>query len=251
MTQIPNHRQGAVITRAWGRSLLILIFACGWHAVYTTCASAEGFFDLYGGLSLSEKTNAAAQDFFPFTTPQPPSVNVTKQLDFDASGTFGVRGGYWVNPIPWVGGAVDLSFFQRKTEGARIDLVPLSFLLMLRYPVLMSDEYPKGRLQPYIGVGPSLFYSHASMDFDPPLGHVTHGNFFSDVGLDVRAGASWRASPHIALFVEYRFTHVTLDYKEEVCLGLIGCLADNPVKVTEHTIEGTLDTHHVLMGIRF
>jgi len=68
MTQIPNHRQGAVITQAWGRSLLITILAYGWHAVYTTCASAEGFFDLYGGLSLSEKTNAVAQDFLLFTT---------------------------------------------------------------------------------------------------------------------------------------------------------------------------------------
>jgi hypothetical protein len=244
------YHQNGIVAPLWRRSLLITIAACGWLAGYAACASAEGFFDLYGGLSFSEKTSAVAQDFFPSTSPQRPSANLTKQLDFGTTGTFGVRGGYWIAPLPWVGMAVDLSFFQRKAEGARIDLVPLSFLVMLRYPILTSDEFPKGRLQPYVGIGPSFFYSHASMDFDSPLGHVTHGNLFSDIGLDVRAGASWQASSHIAVFVEYRFTHVNLDYKEEQCLGL-SCLGSNPVTVTEHTIETTLDTHHILMGIRF
>lgn len=215
-----------------------------------TLVLAEPFFDLYGGWALSQKTDATREDFFPFTVPLPPSVKTTKQFQYDTSGTFGVRGGYWLESLPWLGGAMDLSFFQRKAEGAHIDLVPLSLLLMLRYPLITNNEFPKGKLQPYIGIGPSFFYSHSTMDFGPPLGQATHGNFFTDVGLDVRAGTSWQFHRAVAVFFEYRFTHVKLGYKEEHCIGL-SCLGNDPVTVTEHTIGTTINTHHFLMGIRF
>lgn len=121
---------------------------------------------------------------------------------------------------------------------------------MLRYPLVTNEEFPKGKLQPYVGIGPSFFYSHSTMDFGPPLSQATHGNFFSDIGLDMRAGTSWQFHRAVAAFFEYRFTHVKLSYKEERCIGL-SCVGDDPVRVTEHTIGTTLNTHHVLMGIRF
>lgn len=230
---------------------MIIVAACGWMAGNPTRAGAEAFFDLYGGVSLREESNASAQKFFPFTSPQPSPVSLTKRFDFGTSGTFGLRGGYWIERFPWLGGAVDLSFFQRRAEGADIDLVPLSLLLMLRYPLLTSEALSKGKLQPYIGIGPSFFYSHGSMDFSSPLGHVTHGNFFTDVGLDLRAGTSWKFSPNVALFVEYRFTHVNLDYTKEDCTPKFIFCSDDAATVVEHAIKIKLETHHLLMGIRF
>jgi len=206
--------------------------------------AAEGFLDFYGGWALAGKTDAVHQRL----VPPPPPGTVTKHLNFDASGTFGVRGGYWFEPFPWLGFAVDLSFFQRKAEAAHIDLVPLSLLLMLRYPLLTSEQFPKGQLQPYVGIGPSVFSSHTSIDFGPPFGGVNHGNVFGDGGVDVRAGLTWQAHKSFGLFWEYRFTHVNLDYQLETCPGLFTCTGPT---TTHSTTDLNLDTHHFLVGIRF
>ena len=105
-------------------------------------ASAEGFADLYGGIALGNSTDAAHQNFGdPSSFPSVPLGSTTKQLSFDSSGMVGVRGGYWLEPLPWLGLAADLSYFQRKAPSADIDLVPLSFLVMLRYPMLTSEQY--------------------------------------------------------------------------------------------------------------
>jgi hypothetical protein len=222
-------------------------------------ASAEGFVDLYGGFALGHSADAANQNFGdPFSFPSVPPGRTTKQLSFDSSGTFGVRGGYWLEPLPWLGLAADLSYFQRKAPSADIDLVPLSLLVMLRYPMLTSEQFPKGRLQPYVGVGPGLFYSHTSIDFGPPFGSVNHGSI-EDVGFDGRAGVAWELHKRFAMFLEYRFTHVNLGYEKKVCrprsfaeaLSLVCVFAENPPEVTVSTTETTLNTHHILIGIRF
>jgi len=223
-------------------------------------ASAEGFADLYGGFALGHSADAAHQNFGdPSSFPPVPLGSTTKQVSFDGSGTVGVRGGYWLEPLPWLGLAADLSYFQRKAPSADIDLVPLSFLVMLRYPMLTSEQFPKGRLQPYVGIGPGLFYSHTSIEFGPPFGSVNHGSFFDDVGFDGRAGAAWQLHNRFAMFLEYRFTHVNLGYEKKACvprslaeaLALVCVFAENPPEVTVSTTETTLNTHHILMGIRF
>lgn len=223
-------------------------------------ASAEGFVDLYGGLALGHSADAAHQNFGdPSSFPPVPLGSTTKKLSFDSSGTIGVRGGYWFEGLPGLGLAADLSYFQRKAPGADIDLVPLSLLVMLRYPMLTSEQFPKGQLQPYVGIGPGLFYSHTSVDFGPPFGSVNHGSFFGDVGFDGRAGVAWELHKRFAIFLEYRFAHVNLDYEKKACvprslaeaLALVCVFAKNPPEVTISTTETSLNTHHILMGIRF
>jgi len=108
---------------------------------------AEGFFDLYGGVPFAQSAQVDHQFFGdPAVSPRPAPISVTKDLDFSTSWTAGGRVGYWFNALPWLGLAADLSYFERKGSGAKIDLVPLSFLVMLRYPMLTSDSFPKGRL---------------------------------------------------------------------------------------------------------
>jgi hypothetical protein len=48
----------------------------------------------------------------------------------------------------------DLSYFKAEEEKAKFDVVPLPLLLMLRRPLFKSENFPKGKLQSYAGVGP-------------------------------------------------------------------------------------------------
>ena len=150
---------------------------------------AEGFFDLYGGVPFGQSAQVDHQFFGdPAVFPRPAPISATKNLDFSTSWTVGGRAGYWFEALPLLGLAADVSYFERNGSGAEINLVPLSFLVMLRYPLLTSDSFPKGRLQPYVGFGPSLFYSNTSIHFDPPLQNVNDFSIFTGVGFDARAG---------------------------------------------------------------
>jgi Outer membrane protein beta-barrel domain len=218
-----------------------LILTVSALALMPHLASAEVYLDLYGGVALSGKTDAGHE-----RSTAVPLDGTAKTLRFDSSGTVGVRGGVWLDPYPWFGVAADLSFFQRKADAAHIDLVPLSTLVMLRYPLSKSDQFPKGRLHPYIGAGPSVVYSHASINFGPPFGTIHHGSFFGH-GVDVRGGLHWQVHKYFGLFTEYRFTQVTVTYDEQICPSVSVCIGPTADSRTEFT----LNTHHVLMGIRF
>ena len=119
----------------------------------------------------------------------------------------GIQGGYWLESVPWLGGAVDVSYFQADGDNVDITVIPSSLLVMLRWPLLTSDEFPKGRLQPYMGVGPSFFYLESTADFTPTISRKLRDAAL-DVGLDVRSGLAWQFHKHFALFTEYRFSYL-------------------------------------------
>jgi len=251
----------SILTRSTMRRsfAIFAIFALVSIAIPSS-SRAEGFFDLYGGGVFGRSAQIDHQFFGdPTMFPRPAPMSATKSLNFSSSWSAGGRIGYWFEPLPWLGAAIDISYFEQKGSDAEIDLIPMSLLVMLRYPMMTSESFPKGRLQPYVGVGPSLYYSHTSVDFAPPFQNVNHGSLFGDVGLDLRVGTLWQISKMLGIFLEYRFTHVTLDYKKKACvprtfaeaLGLVCVFAENPPEVIVSTTQTTLDTHHMLVGVRF
>lgn len=252
----------SILTRsALRRSFAVFVIFSLASIAVPSPSKAESFFDLYGGGVFGQSTQIDHQFFGdPTVFPRPAPMSVTKHSGFSASWTVGGRVGYWFEPLPWLGAAMDISYFEQKGSDTEIDLIPMSFLVMLRYPMMTSESFPKGRLQPYIGVGPSVYYSHTSINFDPPLQNVNHGSLFGDVGLDLRIGTLWRISTTLGMFTEYRFTHVTLDYERTACvprslaeaLSLVCVFAnDNRPEVTVSTTQTTLDSHHILVGVRF
>ncbi len=107
---------------------------------------------------------------------------------------------------------------------------------MLRWGFLATTELPRGRLQPYVALGPATFWSRISdtTTLAPP------GQSDSDVsvGVKVGTGLAWQLHANVALFAEYRFTHFSPRFR-----------------VSDHggreTIEADIDTHHVLGGVSF
>ncbi|MFQ5896466.1 MAG: outer membrane protein [Nitrospinota bacterium] len=217
------------------RTLLVvavLVFAL--LAVAPIPASAEGFGDLYLGGAFTMDEDVTVRGL---------GLSVKEEVDFDTSFTLGGRIGYWFEGSPSFGIALDVSFFQPDGEDTGIDaditVVPISALLMLRFPLQTSEEFPKGRLQPYLGVGPGLFITKVEQDVT--LDSVVVGDFSdrtTDLGLDARAGLAWLFQKNFAIFAEYRFTHVEPEVK------------DNVAGVTVEA-ETDLDTHYFLVGISY
>jgi hypothetical protein len=194
-------------------------------------ARAELFADLYLGGAATENTRAAVRAF------GVPELHVKN--DFDPSIAVGGRVGFWIPSVndigrlidgySFLGIAADVSYFaadQDDSGSPDIYVVPISFLALLRLPLAKSDEFPHGRVQPYAGLGPSLFMSN--FDIGP------FEDTSADIGLDGRAGFRFHITPLIALFAEYRFTHFTPEFRD---LGI--------------QIKLDLDTHHGNAGIGF
>ncbi len=205
-------------------------------------ARAEWFLDVYAGWATTETSDVSVTNqncsLFGCTAPQ----QTTRPVQFDTSNPFGVRLGYWFESVPWLGLAGDLSFFEARAPGVDVTLVPFSTLVMVRYPLLVTEALPKGRLQPYLGIGPSFaIYQDASVDFRPGLPTEVNG-VSSDVGLDLRVGVAWQFHRHFALFGEYRYTSFSVDIENEPFVLPFGNF---------QSINGDINTQHFQLGVSF
>lgn len=229
--------------------LLNVTLAVAFSCLAGAAAQAEGFFDIRGGATFTQNTDGTAKIGPAGGIPQMVS---TGKIEFeDARGTFGARGGYWLDSVPWLGFAFDLSYFDPDEDvnfvPVKLDVFPISALLMLRYPLLKSDAYPRGRLQPYAGVGPGAFVTHAKLKLKDVGAPENFSDTTVNLGLDVRGGVNFHfAIPNanpletLAIFLEYRFLHFKPSaYKEDI-LGV-------PFELE----ADQLDTHHIVFGLGF
>ena len=181
-------------------------------------ASAEWFADLYSGavvwVNPSIDVNVAG-------------VSHEKSKDSTvADFTIGGRFGYWLCPVPWLGFALDTSYYQFDVtpkrsqdlilQDAKIQVIPITPMVMARLPLLESSEFPTGRLQPYIGAGPGIFLHRRKIDFES--GDRIR-NETVDVGPDVRAGLAWKFTPLFGIFAEYRFNYFSESADANITAG--------------------------------
>lgn len=157
-------------------------------------AAAEPFIDLYFGGAFTEDDH---------------------YRDFENSVTGGLRVGFWgEGEVPFLGAALDISGHspdgEGRIQGADIAVIPISALFLARLPLVTSDEYPAGQVQPYAGIGPSLVISR--IDFSLPGPDLE--DVQADLGLDMRVGVRAQLTPQLGVFGEYRFTHFTARYSD-------------------------------------
>jgi hypothetical protein len=172
--------------------------ALGLAALAARPASAEWFLDVYGGVSMTADSDVTIRSGQTFDD----------TVSFDTEGMGGGRLGYWLQGLPWLGVAGDVSYFAPAGEGStietRLEVIPLSPLVMFRLPLLDSPEFPNGRLQPYLAAGPGFFLTSVKVDV-PGLGEESTDWQF-EVGADVRAGITFMITPAFGTFVEGRYT---------------------------------------------
>ncbi len=221
--------------------LLVIFSMLCFLAIGRAQALAEGFIDIYGGWASTRDADvdvSISSSSLGFVSTE----SRTEKVDFDSSYTLGARAGYWFEKFPYVGIAADLSYFKAEDKTTEIHVVPISLMLMLRYPLFKSEKFPHGRIQPYVGIGPGFFISVSNVDFRPTLPDTFSGASF-DVGLDLRAGLAWQFHKHFAFFGEYRYTDFSINFEQtDILFGLAG---------TKETMKAHLTTNHFLVGVSY
>ncbi len=195
-----------------------------------TAPSKETWFaDLYLGGVVPEdgKVNGEAS---PFGV----SINDSAKADYDNTYVAGGRGGFWLPNTPWMGLALDVSYFELKADGTETKILPVSALIMLRYP---GD-----RLQPYIGIGAGVFFTDAKVDIQLSGENKNFSDTAVDFGLDTRAGLAWRLFRRFAIFGEYRFTYFEADYNDKIDSG--GTESDVNIEIDNKV-------HYFLLGFSY
>jgi hypothetical protein len=185
-------------------------------------ASAQWFADAYVGASLTSEADVTFTTF---------GVEREQDANHKSSAIFGLRLGKWLDSLPWMGLAVDASYFRASAD---LQVFPLTALVMARYGFLRDDEFKDGRLQPYAGLGGGLFISN----LDGTIGFLEGSDTSADMGLDVRLGVAYRVESNWAAFFEYRFTHVSPTYTVEPFGG-------------STSADTTLNTNHFLLGLSY
>lgn len=234
--------------RIWLVALVVLASL----GVGTRSASAEWFADLFAGLSLTRDHDLKLND-------QGIGQGTYESVEFDRSLAWGGRFGRYFDSVPFVGLAVDFFRFYPDIGGQSVQLrgcffpggcgtgrggtgslevqtTAVSVDLMLRLPLWKSAEAPQGRVQPYVAVGPPLFITTIT-----PRNTRNFRNHDDDTdysfGFKAAAGVAVQVFSNLALFGEYRFTHVS----PEVEL--------HDANLNRTTLRTDLDTHSALVGI--
>lgn len=205
------------IANVEGRVWLILLVA----VATPIGAGAEGFVDLRVGGSFTEDNDVELSV---------PGASIDIPTEYEDSVNGGIRAGYWFDSLPWLGLAADVSYFAPDDDtpgGPEYDIIPVSPLLMGRIPIATTEEFPHGRFQPFLGVGPGIFVSLA--DFGAAGDDDT-----VEVGVDIHAGVNVQVTRMVSVFAEYRYTYVEPEFEVQ---GL--------------DIEPELSTHHVGVGVGF
>ena len=190
--------------------------------VLTSPASAEWFLDGYIGVSLTHTGEITFEAF---------DAELERDGEYRSSAVFGVRGGKWLDALPWLGVAVDVSYFKPSAD---IHVFPLTALALARYGFLPDEEFKEGRLNVYAGLGGGLFISHV----DGFIGRLESSDTSVNFGLDTRLGVSYRIEPSWVLFAEYRFTHVSPSFDSNA-FGL------------QTSVDATFNTSHILLGLSY
>ena len=187
------------------RELLVLFFVTASQTTIAAPASAEWFIDAYVGPAF---TQSEAFDHGP---------NLPAHTHYNAVVSGGGRAGYYFDFWPYLGLAIDASHYQPEGKfsgggsGFRFDarVTGLSLDAMLRLPLFTSKNFPKGQLQPYLTVGPGVYFSHLKIHPTPIFGSADSD---TSAGVKVGTGISWMFAQNIGLLAEYRFSHFSANF---------------------------------------
>lgn len=243
-------KRSVVLAAAFGLLVLPLLVA--------PPSSAEWFADIYGGAAFTQNhdVDIHSGSFGGVRT-------LVKDVAFDTADFVGGRTGYWFRSFDFLhlgvelqpGIGLDVSHVfgpdisrQSRTicadvctagslDKVKIGITTIGVDAMLRYPLLRSDKFPSGQLQPYLTAGPAVFIAHATdtTNFLP----TNQSDTDTRVGMKIGVGVGWQFHKNVAAFAEYRFTH--LDPKFHFTDTILGGT----------DFSSSFNTHAILGGVSF
>lgn len=158
------------------------------------------------------------------------SGTTLSDLDSDNSVVYGGKVGYFLTKVPWLG-------FETEVYTATPDIpaqtttvtgfsLPSADSRVTTWATSLMVRYPGKMFQPYAGVGLGVYFAHID------------GAGFSDSttepGLVVNAGARMFVTDRLAVFGEYKYNAVTLEFNDPTVL-----------------LQADYSAHHIVGGLSF
>jgi opacity protein-like surface antigen len=170
----------------------------------------EWYFAGYSGLSLLPSQDWAFSKGF--NTLRGHTASVKYQ---EAAVLGGLKFGRYFDSLPWLGLEMETNFSGHTVKQQQVTLSPplasgqsqmilphdrfyiwnMQVNLLLRHGLLKDKEVTFGRLQPYLGLGPG---------FEVIYGETDSAKNFA---IETLAGLRYMCTPHLAVFVEYKFSY--------------------------------------------
>jgi opacity protein-like surface antigen len=194
-------------------------------------------------------------------------------LSFDSSVVFGAKAGYFLDR-PLLGGNIgaelDVYHFrpdlerqrvrftgllagvtgdtQTTLQSADVEVTAVTLNLLYRIGLLTDPQYPRGRLQPYVGAGAGAFIARLATTSTPFDVNKDISDTDVQPGIQVLAGARWLLTRNVALFVEYKFLQTeTFGFTFKEAGTVFGFpvteTARDRADITSHLVTGGLGFH--------
>jgi opacity protein-like surface antigen len=101
--------------------------------------------------------------------------------------------------------------FGFDTSGS---LITWAFMFAGRYGFLPDSEVPFGRLQPYVAVGPAIFFSHqrptVNQRFPLVMGYTPGGQDNVNIGLAVESGLRYFFNKSVSMEASFKYRTATV-----------------------------------------
>jgi hypothetical protein len=185
-----------------GKILIVFLATISSFAIRVAPVSAELFVDAYVGPAFTEDGKFE----------NGPAAPATTKFDTVVSG--GARLGYFFDAVPFIGFAIDGSHYQPDGKfgggGRGFDfdsrVTGLSFDLMGRLPLMASNNFPNGQLQPYLTIGPGIYFSRIKITPTPFFGNKDSDGGQGRGGNDFHDHSKHRCVRRISVFSFYSGT---------------------------------------------
>lgn len=197
---------------------LAVVLALSPSVLFVPNAYGETYIGGQFGVTLPQSL-AAGQ----VTTPGlPTQLDVGKQ-DLHNSLMVGLRVGHYFAQARWFGVEAEMFYttpnikqqsvtFTTSLGSTSVPLLGATQQIMGFAPNLVF-RYPKTRLQPYVAIGPGIFFARIK---DSQSGDSQSSN--GRIGLNTQVGARYYITRNWAAFAEWKYNYVKLDYSDETNL---------------------------------
>ena len=132
---------------------------------------------------------------------------------------------------------------RTEIQRSDVEITAVTLNALYRFRLLADQDFPRGRFQPYVGVGAGAYIAKLTTTSTPFDVNKDISDTDTRAGFQALAGVRWFFTPHVALFAEYKFVQTqtfSFTFKES------GTRFGFPV--TETARDRAAFTGHLLYG---
>lgn len=154
------------------------------------------------------------------TTTGVPAGTKFSDLDLQNSILFGAKAGYFSRSVRWFGVEAEVFYTTPNVKQQNVTVtgpggsvtVPgvagEHFRVLTLAPANLVFRYPAKRLQPYVAVGPGIFFARLK---DAQTGESQSS---TRLGLNTQVGLRYFLAKHVALFGEWKYNYARFKFDE-------------------------------------